>query len=385
MEDSQMQTQNKFAKLAGLVIMGSLLLSLNTLATAESDAAKAIRASSATIPTNIPGIHTYAEPPKGFNPLAASEADLATYGFPPRPNEETHPADYTMWERAVKAAKIRWNGELKPLLGIGHEMSQVRSLSLPEAAQAQASGPQQISTNNAAGVVLTNTQTAWSNTNSFSDVVAEVTVAKAQLPFGSISCTSSNYDEVSYVGIDGFVAGGDFGYPIVQAGVYADVNCPAPGVSYYAVIGVEADLQAEFQVNPGDVVYEQIIVNGGTGTVSVVLLDITTSVYGSYSFSVSGIVGNSADFIVGRLCCTSNDLPYQLANTTQITFNGAMAETGNSTVFYPGSQASSTEILTMTDAGDIEVVSGQGSSGYQGEHSLWFTTTGCAWEYGCNQ
>jgi hypothetical protein len=104
-----------------------------------------------------------------------------------------------------------------------------------------------------------------------------------------------------------------------------------------------------------------------------------------HCFSVSGIVGNSADFIVARACCTGN-LNYPLPNTTEITFNGGMAETGNSTVFYPGSQASSTEILTMTDDGgdqEIEVLSGQGSSGYQGQHSLWFTITGCARAKGC--
>jgi hypothetical protein len=73
-----MQTQNKFATLAVLAIMGSLLLSLSTLATAESDAVRAIYISAANVPTNIPGIHTYAEPPKGFNPVTATDVELAT-------------------------------------------------------------------------------------------------------------------------------------------------------------------------------------------------------------------------------------------------------------------------------------------------------------------
>jgi hypothetical protein len=92
----------------------------------------------------------------------------------------------------------------------------------------------------------------------------------------------------------------------------------------------------------------------------------------------TALPGAPTDFIVGRPCCAGN-VPCPLPNTTEITFNGGMAETGNSTVFYPGSQASSTEILTMTDDGgdqDIEVLSGQGSSGYQGQHSLWFTEVG---------
>jgi hypothetical protein len=100
---------------------------------------------------------------------------------------------------------------------------------------------------------------------------------------------------------------------------------------------------------------------------------------------LTALPGAPTDFIVGRPCYTGN-VPYPLPNTTEITFNGGMAETGNSTVFYPGSQASSTEILTMTDDGgdqDIEVLSGQGSCGYQGQHSLWFRTTGCASDKGC--
>jgi hypothetical protein len=72
-EDGQMRTRSKFAKLAVLEVMCSLLLSLSTVASAESDAARAIRAYAATVPTNIPGIHTYAEPPKSFNPVNATD------------------------------------------------------------------------------------------------------------------------------------------------------------------------------------------------------------------------------------------------------------------------------------------------------------------------
>jgi len=86
------------------------------LATAENDTVRAIRASAATVPTNIPGIHTYAKPPKGFNPVTAMDVELATYGFPPRPDKQVHPGQYARWERAMRMAKIRWNGELRPAM-----------------------------------------------------------------------------------------------------------------------------------------------------------------------------------------------------------------------------------------------------------------------------
>ena len=111
-----MKAQGKFGRLAVLAAATSLL-SLSTIAAAETDAARAIRASAATVPTNIPGIHTYAEPPKGFNPVTATDVELATYGFPVRPDKQAHPNEYTQWERHMKLAKTRWNGELRALPG----------------------------------------------------------------------------------------------------------------------------------------------------------------------------------------------------------------------------------------------------------------------------
>jgi hypothetical protein len=122
-------------------------------ASAESDAVRAIRASAATIPPNIPGIYTYAAPPKSFNPVTATDEELATYGFPPRPDKKTNPGQYAMWERAMIAAKIRWNGQLKPVPGV-HGMISPGSSPLPEAAQPETAGPKQISTNNASGVIV---------------------------------------------------------------------------------------------------------------------------------------------------------------------------------------------------------------------------------------
>src|SRR5215469_17601282 len=113
-EDTKMQTQYGISgKQAILAIVGSLLLGFTTFATAESDAAHAIYLSAANVPTNVAGINTYPDPPKGFNPLTASDEELASYGFPTRPDKQAEPDHYRMWERAMIAAKIRWHGELK--------------------------------------------------------------------------------------------------------------------------------------------------------------------------------------------------------------------------------------------------------------------------------
>jgi hypothetical protein len=135
------------------------------------------------VPTNIPGVHTYAEPPKAFNPVTATDVDLATYGFPSRPDKQADPDDYAVWERAMKRARIRWNGELKPLPSSGHGMTSSGSSPGPDAVQSQTTttGPQQITTLDASGIILTNKQTSF-NKNSFNQIGTLMTVPTVEAP-----------------------------------------------------------------------------------------------------------------------------------------------------------------------------------------------------------
>jgi len=69
----------------GFVATAVVVMSFTMLATAQSDTAsvKAVYEASATVRTNIEGIRTFNAPPANFNPLKASDEELATYGFPP--------------------------------------------------------------------------------------------------------------------------------------------------------------------------------------------------------------------------------------------------------------------------------------------------------------
>lgn len=390
-----MKAQNKFAKLAILAILGSLLLSLSTLATAESDAVRAIYASAANVPTNIPGIDTYAEPPKGFNPLTATEVELATYGFPPRPDSQADPDGYALWERAMKAAKIRSNGELKPLPGIGHGMIPAGSSQLPDAVQPQ-TGPQRISTNNASGVMLKNTQKSFSSKYSFNQIATLITVAVAQVPFGT-SCGSAGYNgyyyEISSAGIDGQINPAN-GYEFlsgVQGGVIAAACYGDQGQTFYwAYLGEwHNNLPlADFAVNPGDVFFTYVEVLNSDQTY-VLLEDLTLGTYDTFTLPTPGIVGDAANWLVWRPggCGSGSTYYCPLPNTVHIFFDGAAARTGSNKYFYPGSQASSTEILTMLDDGfdqSTETVN-QGSAGYEGLHALMFSTINCAYSGGCTR
>lgn len=386
-----MKTNTKYVSMIGACLALALSF-VATPATAQSDAVRAIYMSAGNVPTNIATVHTYADPPKGFNPLTASDVELATYGFPQRPDRQADPDHYALWERAMKAAKIRWNGELKPLhAGVGMIPASASPLQLT----AEAFTPLQRSNISGSGVMLNNGRTTWSNSYSFNDIWTVISVPVATQPFDNTTgCTASDYVSVSLTGIDGkiiFPNGTPVFLPEENVGVYEDFSCVYGVASYTAYVGWENTLNGVFSLNPGDLFYTEVHAFGGCNNGSAFVEDLRTLTYGSYTITnpcfVGPQIGRYANWMVWRPCCNGPN-PYgawPLANTIGISFDGATALNGLGKQFYPGSQASSTQILTMTDDGAtqaIEVVN-QGSTGYQGQHSLFFETTGCAYTGGC--
>jgi peptidase A4-like protein len=366
-------------------------LSLASAASAQSDAVNAIYLSAAHVPTNVTEIKTYATPPAGFNPLSASAEELATYGFPQRPDQQADPGHYAQWERAMAAARIRWNGEPKllhadahPTVSAGLRADEIAANALPLA------GPVHGSTVNWSGVVLQNGRKTWSNTYSFNDIYATITVATAELPFGSGSCDSSGATDlttVSFAGIDAYnVLGVTNGQ--LQGGVFTDINCSSGSTSYYAYAGWGFAI-GEFTVNPGDLFYTEVHGFGGFNAGTVYIEDLTTLTYNSYSVAnTSGLaqIGRDAEWIVERFCCGSGGgaPAYPLANTLGIFFDGAAA-IGSGKNFFPGSQASNTVVLMMTNDQGNQTIEGvySGITGWEGQRVLQFYTTGCAYTPGC--
>ncbi|MGA9528160.1 MAG: G1 family glutamic endopeptidase [Terriglobales bacterium] len=387
-----MHIQDKFAKLA-VVIAGSLLIGISTSAKAEADKASPLNVSAATVPTSVPGVRTYIQPPQGFNPLTATAVELATYGFPPRPDKQADPDRYASWAQAMASARIRWNGEVEPVSvspSVRTQHVTVPALSSPLPEDTPPNGPQYQSNVNAAGVILTNKLTKWSDKASFNQVESIMSVSKAQAPSSYGSCTS-DYKEFSFAGIDSSYPSLNSTFdtltPGLQAGVYGDVPCSdgtAGTPFYYAEFGWMYPLSRGFAVNPGDVFWAFVQASGGSSG-SVYLEDLTTQVYASYSISTPGLVGHNVDWLVFTPCCTAASDPFPLANTAAVFFDEASALTGSGGLFDAGSQTSSTLILTMFDqggGGETEFVY-QGSGGYEGKYALNFHTTGCAAEGGC--
>jgi hypothetical protein len=396
-EDGQMHTQDgSNNRLAILMAVGILLLSVSPLANAQSDTVRQIYISAANVPTNIPGIHTYAAPPTGFNPVTATDVELATYGFPPRPDQQAEPDEYAVWEQAMKRAKIRWTGELKPLPSGAQRKIPAGSSLLAEAVSPETTGPKQQDNVTASGVILTNSQKSWNDKTSFDLIYTVVTVPTVEWAFNSTCNDESNGWEYSFAGIDGSISPGPAdGYPLFEPGMVGGVveyaDCQEGGLLYDAFVGYWPVLNASpFSVNPGDVLYTAVSLQGPCNGM-VFVSDETTSVTSSYGIGVGAcpFIGQNAEWTVTRNCCSGPgpgpDGEWYLPNTTHISFDAGAAQKGNGSFFYPGSQASTTLILTMMNDSDSEATEtvSQGSGGYQGLHSLFFTTTGCAVDGGC--
>ncbi|MFY9643858.1 MAG: hypothetical protein WAK29_01690 [Terriglobales bacterium] len=393
----KMQTLKISGKLAVMAMAASVFFGLTAIAMGQSDGVRAIYLSAGNVPTNLANIHTYAEPPRAFNPLTAADEELATYGFPTRPDKQADPDHYRLWERAMTAAKIHWQGDLKPMSRSQHGMSQAGSVPQPvEQAVHPNAGPQQWSNINAAGVILNNNLKKWNAKTSFGDIWTLISVPTVQVPFDNTTgCTETYYFDLNYIGIDGYLAAGQSIYFNAgeQAGVQEVVNC-STGTPYYNMLVGWGDLYTTgFALNPGDIFYTELHAFGGCNNGSAFVEDLTTLTYSTYTIQNDCVVpqvGSRANWVVDRLCCDgpSPNGVWPLANTGSIFFDGGAVENQSGALFYPGSQAALTQVLTMTDdVGDqaIELTNQGSGTGYEGEHALFFQTTGCAWSGGCTR
>jgi hypothetical protein len=361
-----------------------LLCSFPTVTAAQSDAARALYVTSATVPTKVAGVNTYLAAPAGFNPLEASDEALATYGFPPRPDS----ADprYKLWARAMGAAKYRKNeGKVMPI-----SSTELKPAKQPEGASAITGVPTLFNSFNWSGVAVTNSITKWSKAGSFGFVISISNVPVAQPPFNA--CTNGvagPFYEVSWNGIDGaFGKQGD----VVQGGSLSYSDCGGAVDNFYCG-WVEwfpsYPVICEFLVNPGDDIFvESFDTTGGFNPANVFVEDLTTNVFTTVSLTYKSgppELGDSAEWIVERPCCVGPN-SYPLNNYVDDFFVDSFAENAAGTkLFYPGSTTTTTQLISMVDDGDTQHISlvNAGTSGIQGRYSLWFEAVGCALNGGC--
>jgi hypothetical protein len=79
------------------VLMAICLSSGAVSATAQSAESQGSQAQG----NNGQSVFIYPAPPDGFDPTIASDAELAEYGYPPRP-DQSEPAVYAHWQKIVR-------------------------------------------------------------------------------------------------------------------------------------------------------------------------------------------------------------------------------------------------------------------------------------------
>jgi|HubBroStandDraft_1064217.scaffolds.fasta_scaffold125906_1 hypothetical protein len=156
------------------------------------------------LPTNLSGITTTAAPPEGFDALRASDADLAYYGFPPRPNDNT--GDYKSWAEAMAASQER----VVPVL-------EKTNIYHGNAAKGPSPTANVAASYNWSGAVHTDSAKSYGK-SSYDFVYSFVTVPTAQQAKGA--CTGGWDYASAWVGIDGW-SNGD----VLQDGIEFDAYC----------------------------------------------------------------------------------------------------------------------------------------------------------------
>jgi|HubBroStandDraft_3_1064219.scaffolds.fasta_scaffold77691_2 hypothetical protein len=346
----------------------ALMVSLAATAAAQSDALRQLYETSATIPTNVESIRAYPVPPQGFNPLTASDEELAAYGIPLRPDKMQHPGGYRQWTRVAQLMsnpRTRWYGELKPRKAHG---SLANAAISAVGTQGTSFGPTKATGHGWSGVVNTLPGTKWSSTKSFSWVEAEFPVPVPQQAFngnGGNIC-DGDIDQASFwVGLGGMsVTGVNLGNQnnIAQAGVDVFAFCDGlSGSGAYAwqewYPGPSVQL---FSVNPGDDIYVQVQ-NVSATVATFFIADYTIQQAAAYFITApSGheLVGNEAEFIVERPAGDSTPTGlYPLANYVWSIWDFSLDEAFTGTEYGPGETSAATYQLSMTDDSGGSIIS----------------------------
>jgi hypothetical protein len=173
------------------------------------------------LPTNLPGTTTVVAPPQDFDPLTASDEDLAYHGFPPRPDEAASPQAFASWSKAMSASKTRITPKLEQT-SISHGLSKANANVTPPPVGSNGA----LSSSILAGYLNPNGASTYGS-NSFYYVLSDLYVPAASQ--GPGVCTGGWVDGFSWIGIDGYAT-----VDLLQAGIEYDAYCKglASGAAY---------------------------------------------------------------------------------------------------------------------------------------------------------
>lgn len=297
--------------------------------------------------TNLPDAFVFPAPPEGFDPLAAADQDLHSYGFPPRPNPFKSRQAYAAWAHMVGAARIRIDPILKRT-NVLHMPMMPAGAARPGVALTKSNTDY---STNWSGEAVTNGASAFGN-GSFYTLWGEFNVPIAEQQFGV--CNGGTEYSSTWIGMDGYNNGGD----IVQTGTESDASCYGGSTTgtYYAwwewYPGYETEI-TNLAISPGDDIGVQVDVSSPTSA-AIFFTDETTDQYvpiGITAPNGTRFVGNSAEWIVERpkvgkaLATLQNYVTDYMANTITLLY-------GSNKLIFGGLGAPGipVQLVTMLDS-----------------------------------
>ena len=245
----------------------------------------------------------HARPPANFDPLSASDAELAQFGYPPRPDAQTAPDRYALWKKLVTAPQHRLEPALEHTTihnGRAHLVSP-RGGGAPALARNArsgiANGAANVTTMNWSGYAVVDAQNPF---QSGTTVYGEWVVPVAQQQAGT--CTGTWSYSSQWVGIDGFTSS-----DVLQAGIEVDAFCGNGstmafyGAWYEWYPDVETRI-TNLQIAPGNIIGVEVW-NSGPTQGNAYIVNYTTQQSVSLAFNAppgTSLVGDSVEWIVER-------------------------------------------------------------------------------------
>lgn len=278
-----------------------------------------------TTPTNVPGIQDVQAPPAGFDAVHASDAALAAYALPPRPNAVRAPVAYAKWKAAMAAMNTRLYGPLTPTNrshGPATNQGSHRNSVI---------GNTTLTSGNWSGFVNLTSAASYNNTTSIQGVYGYFVVPQVTNP----TCSGTDYGS-TWVGIDGWGSS-----DVLQGGIGYSATCgSAPAYNAWVEWYPYNESGITLPIAPGDDIFTDVW--STSSTVGYVFIEnLNTGVYQEYKMAPPGntqLVGNSAEWIVETPGV--NGVLATLPNYRYDFFVNDYAFNGPGTAFQPGSTTS---------------------------------------------
>jgi hypothetical protein len=301
--------------------------------------APVVRAQAPAVPLNLPGFSTHEQPPAGFDPRIATDADLDLYGFPPRPEGGEALAT---WQRAMAAGTNRVIPQLEAT-EIYHRPFIPASRSSSEA-ESPASASNVSYSSNWSGAVAFSGASSYGKT-SFYYIFNDYVIPVARQAYGA--CTGSYVYSSSWVGIDGYDSS-----DVLQAGTESDAYCKSGTTATFYSPWIEWYPNGETRITnipatAGDDIFVEVW-NTSSTVGNAYFVNYRTGTYGSISFTApkgTTLKGNSAEWIVERPGLSTGLAT--LTNYVWENFNLSYALTHGSVTYNPGSSGALQ--ITMLD------------------------------------